>query len=117
MAIEDVIHDLRVYFDSLGKPVQFTAHMGGLVNPSYLAVKYEDQEQILTFWSVTGGSEAEKRLAVAFRDDISEWLNALETKPCPEAEPEKAQAVEPEQPRNGRRSKSNASGAEFKPIQ
>lgn len=82
MAIEDVIHDLRVYFDSLQKPVEFRPQMAGMFNPSYLTVRYKDQEQVLTFWSVAGKSEAEKRLAVAFRDDIQAFItetdNAIE---------------------------------------
>lgn len=115
MAIEDVIRDLNIYFDSIHKPVQFKAHMGGIVNPSYLMIKYEGKEQVLPFWATAGGSDKEKDLGKAFQDDITAFIERVDQ--CPEVEPEKAPAVEPERQRNGRRNKSNVSAAEFKPIQ
>src|SRR5262245_57175795 len=84
MAIEDVIRDLTVYFDSIDKPVQFRAHIGGHVNPSYLTITHGARQNIIPFWSVTSGSDREKQLAVAFKEDIEAWLNRPETKPCPE---------------------------------
>lgn len=74
MAIEDVIRDLHIYFDSIHRPVQIRAHMGGLVNPSYLTVHRELEHTVFPFWSVAGGSQKEKELAAAFRDDIAAWL-------------------------------------------
>ena len=79
MAIEDVIRDLNIYFDSMHKPVQLRAHMGGAVNPSYLNVQHGNEHTVLTFWSVAGGSDRERDLAKAFKEDIEAWLNKLET--------------------------------------
>src|SRR5262245_11135197 len=76
MAIEDVIHDLNVYFDSIRSPVELKATMGGIVNPSYLTIRHKGREQVLQFWSVAGGSNKEKELAQAFKADIEEFINA-----------------------------------------
>src|SRR5262245_3203417 len=73
MAIEDVIRDLHIYFKLT--PVEITAQMGGHVNPSYLTVKHGIRQTVFPFWSVQGGSEKEKQLARAFRDDIEDWIN------------------------------------------
>lgn len=74
MAMQDVIRDLSTYFRSLGHDPQMSVHMGGHVNPSYFEAKYRGKSMAVQFWSVSPKSEDEKKLAIALRDDIEEWL-------------------------------------------
>lgn len=105
MPIENMVHDLNVYFQGR---VKMKPVLGGWVNPSYLELEYQGRRRVLPFWGGATG-EAEKRLAVALRDDIQAFI---QEKPHVEQERVQESGIPEHQDRDGGGQASEASGGD-----